>query len=79
MLSHSRGPYRIQHSGDKHSHQKRMTAGAPKNHVHVYPVLHPALYSYNNNNNKKKKTTLFISLTYIKEIEMIDNKKFKML
>ena len=45
IFAAARGAYRIQHSGDKPSHQKRLIAGAPKNHVHVYPVLHPALYS----------------------------------
>ena len=44
IFAAARGPYRIQHSGDKPSHQKRLIAGAPKNHVHVYPILHPALY-----------------------------------
>ena len=45
IFTAARSPYRIQQSGDKPCHQKRLIAGAPKNHEHVYPVLHPALYS----------------------------------
>ena len=45
VFAADRGPYRIQHSGNKPWHQKRLIAGAPTNHVHVCPVLRPALYS----------------------------------
>ena len=45
IFAAARGPYRIQHSVDKPSHQKRLLVKAPKHHLHVYPVLHSALYS----------------------------------